>query len=89
MAKYKLQELTQQKSAMDYTIQFQTYATQIKWNNKVLIAQYRQRLKVEVQSVIILIKDSKDIRKLIKQAIKVDNRIYQSKKAKKELNKLP
>ena len=37
MAKYKLQELTQRKLAMDYTIQFQTYTTQTEWNNKVLI----------------------------------------------------
>ena len=47
-AKYKLQKLIQQGLAIDYTIQFQTYATQIKWNNKALIAQYRQRLKAEV-----------------------------------------
>ena len=33
--------------------------------------------------------DPKDIKELIKQAIKVDNRIYQSKKAKRELSKLP
>ena len=32
--------------------------------------------------------DPKDIRELIKQTIKVDNKIYQSKKAKKELSKL-
>ena len=38
--------------------------------------------------MIILIKDLKDIKKLIKQAIKVDNRIYQNKKARRELNKL-
>ena len=49
---------------------------------------YRQGLKVEVQNIIISMKDFKDIRKLIKQAIKVDNRIYQSKRAKRELGKL-
>ena len=32
--------------------------------------------------------DPKNIKELIKQAIKVDNRIYQSKKTKKELGKL-
>ena len=32
--------------------------------------------------------DPKDIRELIKQIIKVDNRIYQSKRAKRELNRL-
>ena len=37
--------------------------------------------------MIILIEDPKDIRELIKQVIKVDNRIYQSKKARKELSK--
>ena len=73
---------------MDYTTQFQTYATQIEWNNKALIAWYRQRLKAEVQNIIILIENPKDIRELIKQIIKVDNRIYQSKKAKRELGRL-
>ena len=33
--------------------------------------------------------DLKDIKELIKQAIKVNNKIYQSKKAKKELSRLP
>ena len=33
--------------------------------------------------------DPKDIKELIKQAIKVNNRIYQSKKAKRELSRLP
>ena len=37
----------------------------------------------------ISIKDPKDIKELIKQVIKVDNKIYQSKKAKRELSKLP
>ena len=75
-AKCKLQKFTQQGLVIDYTIQFQTYATQIKWNNKVLIVQYRQRLKAEVQNIIILMEDFKDIKELIKQAIKVNNRIY-------------
>ena len=38
--------------------------------------------------MIILIKDFKDMRELIKQTIKVDNRIYQSKKVKRELGRL-
>ena len=37
--------------------------------------------------MIILMEDSKDIRELIKQTIKVDNRIYQSKRAKRELSR--
>ena len=38
--------------------------------------------------MIILIEDFKNIRDLIKQIIKIDNRIYQSKRAKRELNRL-
>ena len=38
--------------------------------------------------MIILIEDPKDIRELIKQTIKVDNKIYQSKRARKDLNRL-
>ena len=32
--------------------------------------------------------DPKDIRELIKQAIKINNRIYQSKKARRKLGRL-
>ena len=39
--------------------------------------------------MIILIEDFNNIKELIKQIIKVDNRIYQNKKAKKELSRLP
>ena len=53
-----------------------------------LIAWYRQRLKVKIQNIIISIKDLKDIKELIKQVIKIDNKIYQSKKARRELGKL-
>ena len=42
-----------------------------------------------MQNIIILIKDLKDIKELIKQAIKIDNKIYQSKKARRELGRLP
>ena len=51
---------------MDYTTQFQTYATQTEQNNKALIVQYRQGLKAEVQNIIILIEDPNNIKKLIK-----------------------
>ena len=36
----------------------------------------------------ILIEDSNNIKELIKQAIKMDNRIYQSKRARKDLSRL-
>ena len=37
---------------------------------------YRQGLKPKVQNIIILMEDPKDIKELIKQAIKINNRIY-------------
>ena len=40
------------------------------------MAQYRQGLKTEVQNVIILMENPKNIKELIKKAIKIDNRIY-------------
>ena len=65
-AKHKLQELIQQELVIDYTTQFQTYATQTKWNNKALMVWYRQRLKAKVQNAMILIEDPNNIRELIK-----------------------
>ena len=53
-----------------------------------LIVWYRQGLKAEVQNAIILMEDPKDIRELIKQTIKVNNKIYQSKRARRELSRL-
>ena len=38
--------------------------------------------------MIISMEDPNNIKELIKQAIKIDNRIYQSKKARRELSKL-
>ena len=52
------------------------------------MVQYKQGLKAEVQNAIILMEDSNDMRELIKQIIKVDNRIYQSKKAERDLGRL-
>ena len=52
------------------------------------MVQYKQGLKAEVQNAIISIKEFKNIKELIKQAIKVNNKIYQSKKARKELGRL-
>ena len=40
------------------------------------MAWYRQGLKTEVQNVIISMEDPKNIRELIKQIIKVNNKIY-------------
>jgi hypothetical protein len=40
MAKYRLQELVQQNSVMEYTTQFQMYIMQTEWNNKVLMLWY-------------------------------------------------
>ena len=65
IAERKLQNLMQRILAINYTIQFQTLAIQVKQNNQALIAQYKQGLKAKVQDVIILIEDMEDLRELI------------------------
>ena len=83
IAERKLQNLVQRTLAIKYIIQFQIFATQVKWNNKALMAQYKQGLKAKVQDVIILIEDAETLRELIDQLIKINNRIYQREQAKK------
>ena len=51
------------------------------------MAKYCQRLKLKVQDILILIKDTEDITSLIKQVIKIDNRIFQKEKANKGSSK--
>ena len=80
-AEGKLYVLTQKGSAMDYTTQFQTLAAQTEWNQGALMAQYRRGLKAKVQTTMIPMDDPSDMRDLIEQAIRVDNRLYQSEKS--------
>ena len=44
-AERRLSELTQKRSAINYTITFQIYATQMEWNQETLMARYKQGLK--------------------------------------------
>jgi hypothetical protein len=88
-AERKLYSLTQRTSAIEYTTQFQTLATQVEWNDKALMAQYKQGLKAKVQDAIILMEDADTLRELIDQAIKIDNRIYQREQAKKGQDRVP
>ena len=63
--KWKLSEFTQKGSAMDYTMLFQTYLTQVKWNQKAFMERYKQRLKSRVQDTLIYIKNATTMRELI------------------------
>ena len=75
-AERKLQNLVQHTLVIKYTIQFQILAIQVEWNNKALMAQYKQGLKAKVQDTIILMEDADTLRELIDQLIKINNRIY-------------
>jgi hypothetical protein len=88
-AERKLQKLEQRQSAIDYTAQFQTLSAQVEWNDKALMAQYKQGLKAKVQDAIILMEDANTLRELIDQAIKIDNRIYHREQAKKGQDRVP
>ncbi len=56
-AERKLSKLTQKGLATDYTITFQTYVTQTKWNQEALMAKYKQGLKWKVQDALIYMPD--------------------------------
>jgi len=75
-AERKLLELTQKGLATDYTTMFQTYAIQTEWNQDALMARYKQGLKSRVQDALIYMQDAENIRDLINQAVKIDNRLY-------------
>ena len=47
-AEQKLYSLTQKGLAIEYTTQFQIYATRTNWNQKALIVLYQKGLKAEV-----------------------------------------
>ena len=81
--KRKLLEFMQKGSATKYTMTFQTYATQTKWNQEALMARYKQGLKWKVQDMLIYILNATTMRGLINQAIKINNRIYQQERANK------
>ena len=50
---------------MEYTTQFQMYATRTNWNEKVLMVLYKKGLKTRVQNVMILMEDTDTIKELI------------------------
>jgi len=54
----RLSELMQKGSATDYTMMFQTYATQMEWNQEALMVRYKQGLKWKVQDVLIYMLDA-------------------------------
>ena len=72
---------------MAYSIKFQMQATRTNWNKKALIVKYRQGLKLKVQDILILIKNTNSITDLIEQVIKINNRIFQREKTNKSSNK--
>ena len=61
---------------MDYITTFQQLAIVVNWNNKALIVKYYKGLKDKVQNALILKDNLEDLRGLINQVIKIDNRIY-------------
>ena len=75
-AEQKLYILIQKGSARDYITIFQIYIIRTNWNKRSLIALYQKGLKIKVQNIIILIKNTNNLKELINQTIKIDNRIY-------------
>ncbi len=61
--------------------------TQIEWNQEALIAKYKQRLKSKIQNALIYIQDTKSMKDLIDQTVKINNRIYHQEKFNKTQTK--
>ena len=83
LAEEKLETIRQTSSASAYSTEFQMWATRTSWNKEALMAKYRRGLKSKVQDALILMEDAEDMRTLIDQAIRIDNRIFQREKASK------
>ena len=63
------------------------WATHTNWNKEALIIKYHQRLKLKVQNALILMENANSITDLIKQVIKINNRIFQRERANKGSSK--
>ena len=50
---------------MDYTMMFQMYLIQVKWNQEVFMAKYKQGLKWKIQDVLIYMLDVMTMQGLI------------------------
>ena len=83
----KLYKLKQMLLAMVYTTKFQSLSVLIKWNKKALMAQYKKGLKLKMLNVLVFVKNPKNMKKLINKVVKINNRIYQHKRANKGHNR--
>jgi hypothetical protein len=69
-----IQRLHQTKSAADYAVLFQQYATQTDWDNKALSIMYRQGLKDTVKAELMRSGAQLDtLQQLINESIRIDN----------------
>jgi hypothetical protein len=74
----KIQNLHQTKSAADYAVLFQQYATQTDWDDKALRVMYRQGLKDTVKAE--LMRSGallETLPQLIEESIKIDNALHE------------
>jgi hypothetical protein len=74
----KIQQLRQIKSAADYAVLFQQYATQTEWDDKALCVMYRQGLKDSVKAELMRSGAQLDaLHQLIEESIRIDNALYE------------
>jgi hypothetical protein len=72
-----IQRLHQTKSAADYAVLFQQYATQTEWDDKALCVMYRQGLKDTVKAELMRSGAQIDtLHSLIEESINLDNALH-------------
>ena len=74
----KIQQLRQTKSAADYAVLFQQYATQTEWDDKALCVMYKQGLKDTVKAELMRSGAQVDtLQALIDESVRLDNALYE------------
>ena len=79
--------LRQQKSVATYTTQFRTLAYKTDWENSALKAHFYKGLNRRVKEAIVAIKNPDSLAELIKLAIRIDTRQYETYINKQALSK--
>ena len=75
-AERKLWRLRQVKSVSQYASEFQQVISQLDWDDDAYLARFEEGLKPEVQEKLIWMERPDSLNKMIEQAVKIDNKLF-------------
>jgi transposase InsO family protein len=85
-AERQLWRLKQMGSVNDYASKFQQIISHLDWDEDAYIARFEEGLKPDIQEKLIWMDRPKTLSKMIEQAVKIDNKLYDFTMRKKERN---